>query len=83
MLVVTRRKGQRIVIGDDIEIVVAGISGSTVRLAIVAPRSVAVLRGEVHEAALEESRAVAKSTEEPVEALKKNSRRTVRSPLEK
>jgi carbon storage regulator len=47
MLVVTRRKGQRIVIGNDIEVVVSGISGSTVKLAIIAPRSVPVLRGEV------------------------------------
>ena len=47
MLVVTRRKGQRIVIGSDIEIVVSEISGSTVRLAILAPRSVSVLRGEM------------------------------------
>lgn len=50
MLVVTRRKGQRIVIGNDIEVVVSGISGSTVKLAIIAPRSVPVLRGEVFEA---------------------------------
>lgn len=49
MLVVTRRKGQRIVIGNDIEVIVSGISGSTVRLAIVAPRNVPVLRGEVFE----------------------------------
>lgn len=50
MLVVTRRKGQRIIIGNDIEVVVSGISGSTVRLAVVAPRNVPVLRGEVFEA---------------------------------
>jgi len=50
MLVVTRRKGQRIVIGNDIEVVVSGISGSTVKLAIVAPRNIPVLRGEVFEA---------------------------------
>lgn len=59
MLVVTRRKGQRIVIGNDIEVVVSGISGSTVRLAIVAPRSVTVLRGEVYETVLEQNRAAA------------------------
>lgn len=50
MLVVTRRKGQRIVIGNDIEVVVSGISGTTVKLAIVAPRNIPVLRGEVFEA---------------------------------
>jgi carbon storage regulator len=59
MLVVTRRKGQKIVIGSDIEVVVSGISGSTVRLAVVAPRSVPVLRGEVYDAVLEQNRAAA------------------------
>lgn len=65
MLVVTRRKGQRIVIGNDIEVVVSGISGSTVRLAVVAPRSVPVLRGEVYEAVLEQNRAAAMSALDP------------------
>lgn len=65
MLVVTRRKGQRIVIGNDIEVVVSGISGSTVRLAVVAPRAVPVLRGEVHEAVLEQNRAAALSALDP------------------
>lgn len=65
MLVVTRRKGQRIVIGNDIEVVVSGISGSTVRLAVIAPRSVPVLRGEVYEAVLEQNRAAAQSALDP------------------
>lgn len=65
MLVVTRRKGQRIVIGNDIEVVVTGISGSTVRLAVVAPRSVPVLRGEVYEAVLEQNKAAALTALDP------------------
>ena len=65
MLVVTRRKGQRIVIGNDIEVVVSGISGSTVRLAIVAPRSIPVLRGEVYEAVLQQNKAAAESALDP------------------
>ena len=65
MLVVTRRKGQRIVIGNDIEVVVTGISGSTVRLAVVAPRSVPVLRGEVYEAVLEQNKAAVRAALDP------------------
>lgn len=57
MLVVTRRKGQRIIIGNDIEVIVSGISGSTVRLAVVAPRNVPVLRGEVFETVREMNQA--------------------------
>lgn len=65
MLVVTRRKGQRIIIGNDIEVVVSGISGSTVRLAIVAPRNVPVLRGEVFETVREMNNAALGAELEP------------------
>jgi carbon storage regulator len=47
MLVLTRRANERICIGDDIEVVVIGIHGDKVRLAIAAPASVAVHRKEV------------------------------------
>jgi carbon storage regulator len=46
MLVLTRRRDERICIGDDIEIVVVGIQGDKVRLAIHAP-GIAVHRKEV------------------------------------
>ena len=38
MLVVTRKKGESILIGDDIEISIAGVENGTVKLAINAPR---------------------------------------------
>ncbi|MFQ6131150.1 MAG: carbon storage regulator CsrA [Armatimonadota bacterium] len=47
MLVVTRKPGQSVVIGDDVEVVVVAISGQQVRLGIKAPRSVPVHRKEV------------------------------------
>jgi carbon storage regulator len=50
MLIITRHKGQRIVIGPDIEIVVTEISRSGVKLGIVAPAALTVLRAEVREA---------------------------------
>ena len=49
MLALTRKKGESIIIGDGIEVVVLGISGEQVRLGILAPRSVAVHRKEVFE----------------------------------
>jgi carbon storage regulator CsrA len=49
MLIVRRRVGERIVITGGIEITVAAVSGGGVRLAIKAPRGVAVIRGEVHD----------------------------------
>jgi carbon storage regulator len=48
MLVLTRRAGESIVIGDDVHVVVLDVRGDTVRLGIDAPRSVQVHRAEVY-----------------------------------
>lgn len=47
MLVLTRKKEQSIVIGDNVEIMVLGVSGDKVRLGITAPREIDVFRKEV------------------------------------
>jgi carbon storage regulator len=47
MLVLTRRPGQSIMIGEDIELVVVRIEGDRVVLGIEAPRSVRVVRSEL------------------------------------
>lgn len=47
MLVLTRKKQQSIMIGDDIEIAVLDVIGDKVRIGIQAPREVAVFRKEV------------------------------------
>lgn len=47
MLQLTRKVGERIHIGDDVEIVVVSASRSEVRLGIQAPRSTSILRGEI------------------------------------
>jgi carbon storage regulator len=47
MLVLSRRPGEKIVIGDDIIVTVTEISGNRVRLAVDAPCKVPILRGEL------------------------------------
>jgi carbon storage regulator len=47
MLVLSRKKGQSIIIADNIEITVVEILGDTVRIGVNAPREVAVHRQEV------------------------------------
>lgn len=47
MLVLTRRTGQSIMIGDDIVVTVLEVKGDQIRLGISAPRDVAVHREEV------------------------------------
>lgn len=51
MLILQRKKGESIQIGDDIIISISEVSGDRVKLAIDAPLSVAVLRSELVEAA--------------------------------
>ncbi len=47
MLVLARRVGEEIVIGDDIRVIVLEVRGNQVRLGVVAPQSVRVLREEI------------------------------------
>lgn len=47
MLVLSRRKGESVMLGDNIEIQILQASGGQVRLGIRAPKDVAVLRGEL------------------------------------
>ena len=53
MLVLSRKAGERIHIGDDVFVEVRRVAGNRVTLAVSAPRSVRVLRGELLEAARE------------------------------
>jgi len=47
MLILTRRVGETLKIGDDIEVTVLGLRGGQVRMGINAPRDVAVHREEI------------------------------------
>lgn len=69
MLVISRRKGQSVTIGDEIELVVTELHRSTVKLGIRAPRGLAVLRGEIRESIEEANRAAAASSVEAAVAL--------------
>lgn len=51
MLILQRRKGESVQIGDDVTITIAGISSDRVRLAIDAPRDTPINRTELLEAA--------------------------------
>jgi carbon storage regulator len=49
MLILTRRTGESLRIGEDVEVTVMAVNGSQVRIGIKAPRSVAVDRQEIAE----------------------------------
>jgi carbon storage regulator len=61
MLVITRKAGDRVQIGDDITVTLLEISGSSVRLGIDAPAEVAVYRHEILQAVKDENRAASEA----------------------
>ena len=57
MLILTRRVGERLIIGDDIMVSIEQVHGLQVRIGIAAPKQVAVHRQEIFERIRAESRA--------------------------
>jgi carbon storage regulator len=62
VLIITRRAGERIMVGDDVVVEVMEVVGNSVRIGIQAPRSVPVYREEIYVALREENRAAAEAT---------------------
>lgn len=65
MLILSRRAGESLTIGDDIVVTVVAINGNQIRLGIAAPREVRVLREEIYRAVQEENRAAASASQSP------------------
>jgi carbon storage regulator len=59
MLIITRRPGEKIVLGDDVVVTVMEISGQTARIGIDAPRALPVYREEIWAAVKQENEAAA------------------------
>jgi carbon storage regulator len=64
MLVISRKAGEKICLGDDVVITVLELSGSVVRLGIEAPSDVPVYRYELWAAMREENRAAAEASKD-------------------
>ncbi len=49
MLILTRRVGETLMVGDDVTVTVLGVKGNQVRIGVNAPKNVAVHREEIYE----------------------------------
>ena len=49
MLILTRRVGETLIIGDDVEVTVLGVRGHQVRIGVNAPKTVSVHREEIYQ----------------------------------
>jgi carbon storage regulator len=69
VLVLTRRPGESVMVGDDVVVTVLDVRGDVVRLGINAPRSVQVHREEVYRELQKANREAASPSDVAVEAL--------------
>lgn len=75
MLVLTRKTGERVLIGDDIVVTIVDVRGDGVRVGIDAPRGIRIQRDEVVKAvsqANQEARENAAAAEDPETRIKKS-----------
>ncbi|BBF44954.1 carbon storage regulator [Lachnospiraceae bacterium KM106-2] len=70
MLALSRKAGETIVIGNDVEITILEVKGDQVKIGINAPKSVPVYRKEIYVQIQESNKEAAKGTESTVNALK-------------
>ncbi|MGE7999194.1 carbon storage regulator CsrA [Lysinibacillus sp. NPDC093190] len=71
MLVLSRKKDESIMIGDQIEIKILAVEGEQIKIGIVAPKSVKVHRSEVFEAIQAQNREALSASSSFLEHLKK------------
>lgn len=71
MLTLTRRVGERIVIGDDVVVTVVSVKGDSIRITVDAPKEIKIYRGEIYDAiAAENKQAAAPSDLSELDSLK-------------
>ena len=70
MLRITRKTGERIMLGDDVVVEVLEVRGQTVRLGIDAPRSLVIYREEIWLEVKRENEAAARAASAPLPSVR-------------
>ncbi len=72
MLVLSRKKGESILIGDEIELTVLSVDGDTIKLGIKAPKQVDIIRKEILVSVQENNQNAAIDPKQILQLMKKN-----------
>lgn len=72
MLALTRKIGERIVIGDNIVVTLVDVKGENIRVAIEAPRDVKIYRGELYDSIVAENQQAAVANDASLTNVLKN-----------
>jgi carbon storage regulator len=58
MLILSRRVGEKLIIGENVTVTILGVKGNQIRIGIDAPRDIAVNREEIYQRILKEQKAL-------------------------
>lgn len=72
MLIITRKKGESLMLGDDIEITISKIEDGSVKIGINAPKNISILRKELYEQVQEENQNAANFDINLLKTIKNN-----------
>ncbi|HEY5646353.1 MAG TPA: carbon storage regulator CsrA [Pseudomonadales bacterium] len=61
MLILTRRVGEKLMIGDEVSVTILGVKGNQVRIGVQAPSTVSIHREEIYERIRDEEREVGRA----------------------
>lgn len=71
MLVISRKKGESLLIGEDVEITIVKVENGTVKIAINAPKEISILRTELYKEVTDENQNAMTFDVSALEKLKK------------